>query len=178
MTSTPEVIDLHAVPHPTPTVRRAGFPLDHPYLEQCWTPIIGPSSVLLLRRCAWLWREGEPAHVTLAELASQLGLGKGTGRSSPVWHTLERVDRFRFASFVAPGEMHVFTEVPPVPARQLERLPRWCRNQHEHLLTQHIESLSRAVPTIGDQPSASVRMAERLDRLAMSKPTTARSISR
>src|SRR3712207_5925681 len=102
MTPTPEVIDLHAVPHPAAPVRQVGFPLDHPYVEHCWTPVLGPSSTLLLRRCAWLWRDSEPASVRLEELAGQLGLGKGVGRSSPIWHTVERVVRFRFAAMPSP----------------------------------------------------------------------------
>jgi hypothetical protein len=169
MTTTPEVIDLHPVPHPVATVRRAGFPLDHPYLEHCWTPLIGPSSVLLLRRCAWLWREAAPARIPTEELAGQLGLGKGTGRNSPVWHTVERIVRFRFAAMASPGELHVYTEVPPVAARQLERLPAWCRNEHERLLGQHLDGLARsagqAAAPPGSPPPPHVRMAQRLDRL-------------
>ncbi len=98
MTTTPEVIDLHAVPHPVAPVRRAGFALDDPYLEQCWTPVIGPSSVALLRHCAWRWQDAAPARVKTEDLAGELGLGRGTGRSSPIWHTIERVVRFRFAA--------------------------------------------------------------------------------
>lgn len=47
---TNQLVRLHAVPHPSAPVRQAGFPLDHPYIEQCWASLIGPTSVLLLRR--------------------------------------------------------------------------------------------------------------------------------
>lgn len=182
MTPTPEVFDLHAVPHPVGPVRQAGFPLDHPYLEHCWTPVIGPSSTLLLRRCAWLWREATPACVPVEELAGQLGLGKGTGKNSPIRHTIERVVRFRFAAMPSPAELHVYTEVPPVPARQLERLPGWCRDQHERLLGQHLDALARSAgqaPPVPDTgPPSHVRMAQRLERLTHQPPPATPAISR
>ena len=182
MTTTPEVLDLHAVPHPSAPVRQAGFPLDHPYLEHCWTPVIGPSSVLLLRRCPWLWREAAPAQIRTEDLARQLGLGTGTGRNSPMWHTIERVIRFRFAAMATPGEVRVYTEVPPVPTRQLDRLPSWCRQEHERLLGQHLDGLARlsgATVTPASDPSpAHVRMAKHLDRLdaqaTVSRPSRSR----
>ena len=182
MTPTPEVLDLHAVPHPVASVQQAGFPLDHAYLEQCWTPVIGPSSVLLLRRCAWLWRDATPARVAAEDLAAQLGLGHGTGRHSPVWRTVELVARFRFATMASPGELHVYTEVPPVPDRQLDRLPAWCRKQHERLLGQHLDGLARSagqsVSVPAEGPPAPVRMAANLQRVtthaAVNRPTLGR----
>lgn len=188
MTPTPEVIELHAVPHPVAPVRQAGFALDHPYLEQCWSPVIGPTSTLLLRRCAWLWQEAEPARIATAELAAQLGLGKGTGSSSPLWHTVERIVRFRFATMDTPGQLEIFTEVPPVMERHLDRLPPWCRRQHDRLLGQHLDGLARGA---GQAPSVAavrsgdtgvepphVRMAQRLDRLTSQSSSNSRSISR
>lgn len=168
MTTASEAIAIHAVPHPAKEVRRFGFPLDHPYLEECWAPALGPSSVLLLRHCFALWRDSMPAQVESEDLARQLGLGHGTGRHSPLTHTIERLVRFRFASMASPGELDVFTEVPPLPVRTLERLPSWSRERHEHLLGQHLDGLAHASgtgPVPIEQP-ANVRMAQHLDRLA------------
>ena len=181
MTTTPEAIDLHPVPHPIQAVRQAGFPLDHAYLEHCWAPVLGPSSVLLLRRCAWLWRESAPARVPVEELAGQLGLGRGTGRNSPVWRTVERVVRFRFADTPAPGELFVYTEVPPVSDRVIERLPRWCQDEHHRLLGHHLDTLARSAgqaPPSEPVVPAHLRMAQRLDRLASQPSATARTLSR
>jgi hypothetical protein len=182
MTNTPEVLDLHAVPHPDSPVRQAGFPLDHPYLEHCWTPVLGPSSVLLLRRCPWLWREATPTCVSTEELAGQLGLGRGTGGSSPVWHTVQRVVRFRFAVMPAPGELHVYTEVPPVPARQLDRLPTWCQAEHERLLGTHLDALARpagqAAAPAGAVTPSHARMAQHLERLTAQPAAIAPTLSR
>ncbi len=181
MTTPSEVLDLHAIPHPSAPVRQAGFPLDHPYLEHCWTPVVGPSSVLLLRRCTWLWREATPAQIAVEDLAGQLGLGRGSGRNSPIRHTLERVVRFRFAAMAAPGELEVYTEVPPLPERQLERLPSWCRREHERLLGQHLDGLAQlskpAIPPTEATPPH-VRMAKHLDRLTNQATVTRPSLSR
>ncbi len=181
MATTPEVIDLHAVPHPVAPVRQAGFPLDHPYLEHCWTPVVGPSSVLLLRRCTWLWREAAPAQIPVEDLAGQLGLGRGSGRNSPIRHTLERVVRFRFATMASPGELQVYTEVPPLPERQLERLPSWCRREHERLLGQHLDGLAQlsrpSFPSTETAPPH-VRMGRHLDRLTNQATVTGPSLSR
>ena len=37
------------VEHPNPQVRQVGFDLEHPYVERCWSAVVGPSSMLLLR---------------------------------------------------------------------------------------------------------------------------------
>jgi hypothetical protein len=38
----PEVLAIHAVPHPNPQVRRVGFTLDDPYVEQVWAESSAP----------------------------------------------------------------------------------------------------------------------------------------
>jgi hypothetical protein len=66
----PEVLAIHAVPHPNPKVRRVGFALDDPYVKQVGAGVIGPSGLLALRRLPLLWREREPAVADLRELRS------------------------------------------------------------------------------------------------------------
>ncbi len=180
MTSTPEVIDLHAVPHPLGPVHRAGFGLDHPYLEQCWAPVVGPSSVLLLRHCVSLWQEATPARVVAEDLARQIGLGRGTGRHSPMWHTIERLVKFRFASMAIPGELEVYTEVPPVSGHQLDRMPSWSRRQHDRLLGQHLDGMVRSASQAvmpGDEPPH-VRMSQHLERITNQVALSGPSLSR
>ena len=120
--------------------------------------------------------------VPTEELAGQLGLGRGTARNSPIWHTVERIVRFRFAAMPSPGELDVYTEVSPGPARQLERLAGWCRDEHERLFGQHLDGLARAAgqaPTSPEAvPPAHLRMARRLDQLAEHTSATAGPISR
>lgn len=167
---------IHPAPHPRVDVHRAGFPLDHPYLEQCWTPVLGPSSVLLLRRMSLLWRDATPALLSTSELGAQLGLGRGTGRHSPANRTVDRIVRFGFASWSSPSSLDVFTEIPPVPAKQLDRLPQWCVERHDSLLSAHLDGLGRQVPGPSPAPfrdgSEADRMTDRLDHL-VETPSTA-----
>lgn len=173
-------LEIHPAPHPSLEVHRAGFALDHPYLEQCWSPILGPSSVLLLRRTAELWRDAIPATVRTSDLAAQLGLGKGRGRHSPITKTLERVVRFRFAEWAAPGVLDVYSEVRPLRSRDLDRVPDWTAARHDELLTSHLDELrSRSsadplasTPALGDPADV---MAQRLDEYAAAQSAATHS---
>lgn len=161
----PNLLIVHAAGHPVPAVHRAGFPLDHPYLERCWAPILGPSSILLLRRMPDLWKQSYPTiGVPLDELGRSLGLG-GTGRNSPLWRTLERLVTFRFAAWSGDRELDVYTEAPPLSARHLERVPESTRTLHEQLLGAHLDGLAAATSTASSIDARPARMAERLDRL-------------
>jgi hypothetical protein len=176
----PTSLEVHPAPHPKLEVHRAGFSLDHAYLEQCWTPVLGPSSVLLLRRMTALWREAAPATVDVAELGAQLGLGHGGSKHSPIARTIERVVRFRFASWSAPGVLDVYTEVSPLPPRQLERVPRWCVDRHEELLSRHLAELGRHAGVVRPAAPASPfrvtdaaeRMSRQLNEFALARMAT------
>ena len=137
----PEHLVFHATPHPDPRVHRAGFELDGPYLERCWLPVIGPSSVLLLRRMPHLWQRGASVAVPVSELANALGLGGGTAKNSPVWRTADRLVRFRFAAWATPRELEVYSEIAPLPQRYLDRLPEPIRETHDQLLERHLEGI-------------------------------------
>lgn len=59
-------------------------PLDHPYRQRWWLPIIGPSATCILDHLATSDESPSSWKVTPAlELATAIGLGKGTGRNSP-----------------------------------------------------------------------------------------------
>lgn len=143
---TPSTLIISPVAHPDPRVHRAGFSLDHPYLERCWLPILGPTSVLLLRRMPSLWRNDPAVGVPVDELAVVLGLGNGTGRNSPVWRTIDRLARFNFADRVKDNQIDVYTEAPPLGARNLAGLPQSVRDAHDELLAAHLERLGLVAP--------------------------------
>src|SRR5688500_366759 len=138
---TPSTLIISPVAHPNPRVHRAGFALDDPYLERCWLPVLGPTSVLLLRRMPILWQRDPAIGVPVDELAVALGLGAGTGRHSPVWRTIDRLARFNFAYRVSDNQVDVYTEAPPLNARHLASLPPTVRQAHDELLTAHLERL-------------------------------------
>lgn len=129
---------LTPVNHPDPRVRRIGFELSDPYVEQCWSAVVGPSATLLLRRLPELWQHQVPAEVRAEELSRSLGLGAGTGPNSRLASTLDRLVRFGLARPDQAGGFDVYLEVAPLQARQLERAPEWTRAAHERLFSEHI----------------------------------------
>lgn len=134
---------VHARPHPDPDVQRAGFPLHHRYVEQCWGPVIGPSSVVLLRRLPWLWQADTTLELDRRELGRCLGLTGGAGRHSTINRTLERVVCFGFGRWVG-DQLEVFTEVRPLGPRHLAHVPTWTRVLHDQLLDAHLAHLATA----------------------------------
>jgi hypothetical protein len=136
------VLELAAVSHHDPRVRRVGFELSHPYVEQVYGAVIGPSGVMLLRRLPVLWREHEPARIPLAELARMLGLGTPSGNTRRLERALDRIAGFHLARWAEPGQaLEVYTEVPPARGRLLTRLPEWSRQAHDRLLGAHLDGL-------------------------------------
>jgi hypothetical protein len=169
----PEVLAIHAVPHPNPKVRRVGFTLDDPYVEQVWVGVIGPSAVLVLRRLPVLWRVREPVVVDLGELGQSLGLGLSVARSGRTWRTIERLVGFGMAHWLPGDELGVRTEVPPLNPRQLARLPEWTRRVHHRLLGTHLDRLALAHThrTLGpDRSLDTARVTARLDHLQHRRP--------
>lgn len=55
------ILRFTPVDHPDDRVQRVGFDLTDPYVEQCWSAVVGPSSTLLLRRMPDLWAVNSPA---------------------------------------------------------------------------------------------------------------------
>lgn len=105
-----------------PLVERCGFPVGSAYVEAAWLPILGPSATLALRRLGLLVHaQPEGVEVDVADLAADLGLGKGTGHNSIIARTLRRLENFGMARWRG-GALEVRTVVAPLPARYAERL--------------------------------------------------------
>jgi hypothetical protein len=175
----PEVLVIRAVPHPNPKVRRVGFTLDDPYVEQVWAGVIGPSALLVLRRLPVLWREREPALVDLRELGLSLGLGPSLARSGRTWRTIERLVGFGMAHWLPGDELGVRTEVAPLSGRRLARLPEWTRQVHDRLLGMHFDRLALAHTdrTLGpDRFLDTARVTARLDHLQHRRPAITRGL--
>jgi hypothetical protein len=162
------ILELAPAAHPDPKVRRVGFDLSHPYVEQVWGAAVGPSGIALLRRLPVLWRNDAPARVPATELAQMVGLGIPTGSTKRLERALDRVVMFQFARWAVPGQaLEVYSEVPPVRGRLLTRLPEWSRNAHDRLLSAHIEGLVH-----GGVRDPEVRaITARLDRLQSAEAT-------
>ena len=107
-----------------------GHPAAHPYVERFWLPIIGPSSVLALRRIA-RWLERSPAGVTasIGLLAGDLGIGQSSAA-----RTLARLVGFDLAAITPADHLGVRTVLPPLPRRLAVRLPDHLAGEHDALV--------------------------------------------
>lgn len=147
---------LRASQHPNAVIARLGFDLRHPYLEQCWTPVIGPASVMLLRRLPDVWRQAEPADITLRDLGRHVGLD-----IPATAHTLRRLERFGFTHHDDDG-IDVYLTTGPVPTGALHRLPPASRAEHHRLVA---DQFAAAL----DEPT-SPAITRRFDHLQNQQP--------
>lgn len=155
---------LHFTPvdHPDTRVQRVGFDLTDPYVEQCWSAVVGPSSTLLLRRLPALWVAQVPAEIDASELSQSLGLGSGVGENCRLVNTLQRLVRFGLAEPAADGAgLDVYRQVAPLEPRQLARLPEWTRDTHDRMFGAHIEQ----VDDLARHQASVASITARLDRL-------------
>ena len=168
-----------------PTLDRVGFPLDHPYIERVYCSVLGPTSVLLLRRAGELFAD-HPRGVTvdMVEMSRSLGLGgrldaEDLGKHSPLRRTMDRLARFKMARWTDQDRLGIHPKVPALATHQLARLTDPVRALHEDLVNDHVStSVARAEnrgldvvtmgqasrPTVGAVPAASTAppIAERL----------------
>jgi hypothetical protein len=160
------------VDHPDERVQRVGFDLTDPYVEQCWSAVVGPSSTLLLRRLPALWVAQVPAEIGASDLSRSLGLGVGAGERSRLANTLNRLVQFGLAR-PAPDDagLDVFRKVAPLSSRQLARVPEWTHATHERMFGTHLEQLGES----GRRRSNVASIGARLDRLQHATPVAARS---
>jgi len=117
-----------------PAVEARGFPVTSMYTESVLLPILGPSSVLCLRRLGSLAAaRPEGTEVDTAQLARDLGLGDGLGHHSQITKTLDRLCQFGMARWSG-AELAVRTAVAPLPERHLRRLSPELVDLHHCML--------------------------------------------
>ena len=130
-----------------PTLDRVGFPLDHPYVERVYCSVLGPSSVMLLRRTADLFAEhAAGARVDVVDLSRSLGLGvrpdaADVGRNSPLRRTMDRLVHFKMAVWRDDDRLGVHPKVPALERHRLARLPDSVLTSHHRLLKDHLDGL-------------------------------------
>ena len=120
---------------------RHGWPIDSRFVEEFWLPVLGPSSVVLLR---WVARHADELTryqlMPLVELASVIGLGTSVGRHSPICRTLERLARFDAARRdTAPTantpQLTVHSHLLPLPHRLATQLPPAVQADHQRAVS-------------------------------------------
>ena len=115
------------------------FPIENPYLERCWTSVLGPSAVLLLRRVAALARGGHHAQVDLGELSRDLGIA-GVGPNSHVRRSIDRLIRFGFGAWESPSVLDIYDACAPLACHHLTRATEALRIDHHRLVESHRRS--------------------------------------
>ena len=139
-------LDDHVIVLPWQHVSRGtGFDPRHPYVEQFWLGILGPSAVWFLRRIANgfdSWPDGFELDRQLT--ATALGLNDN-GRQSSLARTVVRLTQFQLVKPEGPGLM-VRRTVPCLSREQVTRLHKTLRDAHaEWLRPERLLSDQRAV---------------------------------
>jgi hypothetical protein len=102
-----------------------------PYVERFWLPILGPSTVWLLRHLAGeLERSPSGVRLDLVETARSLGLANNPGRHGPFTGALVRMVQFGAAQYLPDG-LAVRRKLAFLPPRHLDRLPDRLRAEHQ-----------------------------------------------
>lgn len=111
------------VPLVDPVVDALGYDPRSAYAETFWLPVLGPASLVLLRRVADCF-DDRPAGfpLPLAPTAASLGLGHSGACNAPLIRTLGRVITFGMAT-VQGDHLAVRRRLPPLARRHITRLP-------------------------------------------------------
>jgi hypothetical protein len=124
---------------------RNGYDAQSSYVEQFWLPVLGPSTILLIRHLnIRLERDGEGVILETALTARALGLGEHPGRRAPFLRAVRRAIDFDLISVGERDEKSPETEIPllvrrliPLLSKRLaERLPEPIAREHRCALTQ------------------------------------------
>lgn len=152
---------VRIVPWVDPLVDRMGYDARSPYVETFWLGVLGPSTVLLLRRVAvWLQAAPDGFDMDLALTAAMLGLGGRSTRNGPFHRALDRTILFGMAQR-AGGVLAVRRYLPPLARRHLLRLPGAVQTEHERWVNEHRKRNAEDLRTRARQLALSlVRMGE------------------
>lgn len=123
-------------PWPDAVIDAVGEDPRSAYVERYWLPLLGPSSVLLLRRlAAELDTSPDEVRLPLEDTARSLGLGMRGGRSSPFLRTIHRCCAFHLATYDdRRGVLHARRKLPPLTRPQVSRLPEHLQRAHHEWL--------------------------------------------
>jgi hypothetical protein len=146
------------VPASDPVIDRVGFPLTHRYVEACWLPVLGPTSLALLRYVGHQFDEAVHGTRGFAmptlELARQLGVGRVGGRTPlghqhPLHKSLVRLAGFGIGQWLADdwptARYSVHTHLAPLASSHLRHLPPPTLALHHLLVDERVAALADEV---------------------------------
>ncbi|HWD25223.1 MAG TPA: hypothetical protein VG368_07135 [Acidimicrobiales bacterium] len=141
------------------------------YVERCWLPLLGPSTLLFLRFAASALEQGsDGVEFDLPDVARALGLGGRTSEGAPFRRMLIRAVNFRVARIERPGCVAIRRYLPEISSRQLARLPVAAADAHAMLragsnprtpAVEHADRLARSLAALGESPREIERQLRR-----------------
>ncbi len=154
------------------------------YVELFWLGVLGPSSILLLRRLAAgfdAWPDG--FEIDVHETADALGLAAGQ-RHSAFTRTVQRIVQFGMARRADDG-IAVRRRLPTLSPRHLQRLPASIRDTHRDWMAadvaettgqrehQRAHSVALGLLEAGDEPTI---VEGHLHALGISRRTASQAV--
>ncbi|GIU83779.1 MAG: hypothetical protein KatS3mg008_0554 [Acidimicrobiales bacterium] len=134
---------ITVIPWPDPVVEELGHDPRSWYVERFWLPVLGPSTVLLLRLLNdELDDHPDGTELEAVEVAGALGLSwhENVGKNSPFVRTLLRSCQFGFTRICGEGTLAVRRAVPDLPRRHLRRLPTGLQKMHAEWMRRRLSS--------------------------------------
>lgn len=120
---------VRVAPWADPVVERCGHRFDSLYVRRFYTPILGPSALLLHERLAELADRG-PVSADIDQLAACVGITK----ANRVDATVRRLYRFGLARVAHNDTIEVRCHLADLPARWVAGLPATLRSDHQQAL--------------------------------------------
>lgn len=136
------------------------------YAELFWLPILGPSSLWLLRRVSLMLQDSPSGFsVKMCDLAQEIGLGNWRGPRSPFQRAMDRCCDFQLAVRREESFVYVRRRMPTLGRRLAHRLPQRLREMHERWISAvekspdcnpmpRARNLALALLTSGDTPES------------------------
>ena len=133
------------------------------YAENFWLPILGPSTMWLMRRFADRFDvEADGFDLDLLETSHALGIAGKNGRNNAFHRALSRAVNFQMGETIDDTTLAIRRSMPPLHHGQTRRLPPRLQRKHartiERLPYQQAEELARAhklataLLAMGDSP--------------------------
>ena len=122
-----------------PSCGQPEFPVEHPYFELVYGPVIGPSAFMVARNLGRRLRAAEGLVTACPiEVARETGLrashGEPVGRKSQLVKTIARLQRHQLVRPDVDGVLGVVVAVPPIPTRWLDQIPATALAAHQEFL--------------------------------------------
>jgi hypothetical protein len=122
-----------------PAASEPAFPLEHDYFEIVYTPVVGPTAVLLARAMArHLDAAGGPITVCPVELALEVGIRASStdplGKKSHLVHAIDRLAHNHVVARLGDRVLGVRCAIPPVSQPTLAKLPPSAREAHQRFV--------------------------------------------